>query len=330
MWIDMTNPIVGEATKKVAFADAVINNLVHLFANMGGAGGGGGGNLVPNGDFELDANSDGVPDAWDLTEYTAGSFAIDETTPGQGARGIKFTSPGASGGGDLQSTDFFAVGPGKTLCVDFIHWASVAGIHNRVEIRWYSTALEANYISTTGPLGDGNPDIYDSTANPTSIARHVGYATPPSTARFAKLKIIGALNDNATAGVAYFDDVNVCVVTETLGPVLYDGLLYTAGGWELVARYPTTDPMYFDPALLPSMRFAAAITQNGGTGQHAYVRVKIGSNYSNELKRDGNGDTNGILEVSLAGILGTRSAIEIQTNVGSAALGYITVVQLIP
>lgn len=199
-WTDIIAPVVGDATKKVSFADAVIGNLVYLKANMGGSGSGGG-SLITNGNFELDGDSDGIPDGWDLTEYTAGAFALDESTPGEGARGIKFTSPGATGGGDLQSTDFFPVGPGKSLCVDFVHYASVAGIHDLVEIRWYSTALEADYISTS--------TIYDSISNPTSKTRTIGYSTPPSTARFAKLKLVGAKNDNATAGIAYFDDVSI-------------------------------------------------------------------------------------------------------------------------
>lgn len=219
-WTNMTIPVVGEATKKVAFAEAVINNLVYLRANMGGSGGGG--NLCVNGDFELDNDSDGFPDGWDLTEYTPGCFAIDETTPAQGARGIMFTSPGASGGGDVQSTDFFPVGPERPLCVDFIHWASVAGIRDLVEIRWYSTALEAHYITTA--------TVYDSITNPTSKTRTIGYATPPSGARFAKLKLIGAQTYLDTPpGVAYFDAVKITestqgsVVGDTSGAITVEG-----------------------------------------------------------------------------------------------------------
>jgi len=199
VWTAMTNPLVGEATKKIAFADVVIGNLSHLYANMGSSSGGG--NLVPNGDFELDSNSDDIPDGWDITEYTAGAFAINTATPGQGARGIQFTSPGASGGGYAQSTDFFPVSPAKNLFVDFLTWASVATIHNLLEIRWYSTALEANYISTTS--------IYDSVTNPLTVTRYTGGATPPATARYAKVRVTGAKNDVAVAGIGYFDSVSV-------------------------------------------------------------------------------------------------------------------------
>jgi hypothetical protein len=248
-WTDITAPSVGEATKKVAFADAVIGNLVYLKANMGG----GGGDLIVNGDFELDSDSDGIPDGWDLTEYTAGAFDLDVTTPMQGAASAKFTSPGATGGGNLQSTDFFPVSEEKMLIVDFLMRSSVAGIHNLVEVRWYSTALEANYISTS--------TIYDSTTNPTSRKRFTYTTTPPATARFAKLKLVGAKNDTATAGIAYFDGVQAsewACIAQTLGDASVVPDFYAPLGTILITQ--NGDPF---------------INVTGGTGEVAWRTLGI-------------------------------------------------------
>lgn len=198
-WVDITAPQIGEATKKVSFADAVIGNLVYLKANMGSSSGGG--SAIPNGDFAMDGDVNGVPDGYDVTEYTAGAFGLNTSSPGYGATGIKFSSPGASGGGDLQTTDFFPVSPRKPLIVDFLTWATNPAIHNLVEVRFYSAALEANYISAVA--------AYDSVVNPTAPARFKRIVAPPENARFAKLKLIGAQADTTEVGTAYFDAVAV-------------------------------------------------------------------------------------------------------------------------
>jgi hypothetical protein len=85
-WINIRKPSVGEATKKASFADAVIDHLAYLYSNMGSRVGGGG-NLIPNGGFESDVNADGTPDGWKVTECTAGAFALEQSSPGEGVTG---------------------------------------------------------------------------------------------------------------------------------------------------------------------------------------------------------------------------------------------------
>lgn len=320
-WINILNPIVGEATKKVSFADAVLNNLAYLKANMGGAGGGG--NLISNGDFEQDVNLDGVPDSWDLTEYTAGSFAIDDATPGQGAKAIMFTSPGGTGGGDLQSTDFFPVCPVKTYGVDFATWSSVAGIHNLVQVRWYSTALEADYISTT--------TLYDSVANPTAKTRFIEICTPPSGARFAKLKLVGALNDTAVAGIARFDDVKMSSGIVVQSPVDIGADALDTTGWETVG-----DPifLYIEPGSPGELKYRICARLVAFEGWEFSWRIKIGAVYSNTVTITYVGpgsttqDVNDILNIDVAALVGTRVSVEFQANIagtGSGASGYAKV-----
>ena len=321
-WTDITAPVVGDATKKVSFADAVIGNLVYLKANMGGSGSGGG-SLITNGNFELDGDSDGIPDGWDLTEYTAGAFAINSTTPGEGAKGIKFTSPGATGGGDVQSTDFIPICSNKAYGVDFVTWASAAGLHNLVQVRWYSTALESNYISTT--------TLYDSVANPTSKTRFIEMCIPPSGAMFAKLKLVGALNNIAVVGIANFDDVKMSSGIVVQSPIDIGADALDTIGWETVGN-PIF--LYLEPGSPGELKYRICAQLYAWEGWTFSWRIKIGTVYSNEvtIAYVGPGNTtqnvDDILNINVAALIGTRVSVEFQANIagtGSGAHGFARV-----
>jgi hypothetical protein len=187
----ITKPTQGTATKK-SIIDALIDNDVFFNAAIAAL------EFVDvlNGSFEN--TTAGVPDEWTFTNYNGGSGAID-TSASHGLNSYKITSPGGggNGGGYLTSNTFFAVSPLRPLILSWQQISSVAGIHNLVEVRWYDSAQ--SFISSS--------TLYDDdTTNPTSWTLQSGAATPPSNARFAKLRITGAKDDNTTAGSVKWDD----------------------------------------------------------------------------------------------------------------------------
>lgn len=204
-WTTITTPAVGDPTKKQSFAERVVNNLVYLFnafLSLVGSR-----ETVINGSFESDADADGYPDGWTLTLYTGGTFSHETSTAAadgkaqHGKRSIKFTSPGGvgNGGGFVTSTDFFEIAENRAYFLAWWHKSSVAGIHNLVQIQFYDSTQTS--ISTT--------TLYDSAANPTSWRLEHARFAPPTNARYAKIILTGAKNDNTTAGSCWFDHVQL-------------------------------------------------------------------------------------------------------------------------
>src|SRR4030043_216105 len=61
-----------------------------------------------------------------------------------------------NGGGYLDMSDYLPCTPVSCLTLEWLHYASVAGMHNIVQVRWFDKAKV--YLSST--------DIYNSTHNP--------------------------------------------------------------------------------------------------------------------------------------------------------------------
>ena len=156
------------------------------------------GGLVPNGSFETDADADTVPDGWTLTNETGSTNAIDTSESTDGAQCFRFTGVG-TGGGTLETTNFFPVNDIDDLRVAFDLRSTVATVRNIVRVRWFD--VSEVFIS--------NSDVYDSTSNPTSFTSNDLLASPPANARFAKLAIIGCDPSVAVAGSTYVDRVRV-------------------------------------------------------------------------------------------------------------------------
>ncbi len=156
------------------------------------------GGLVPNGSFELDSNSDGVPDGWTLASDPGSSNALDNTQSTSGSQSFRFTSTG-TGGGSLTTTDFFPVNDTEQLRVNVDLFSSLATVLNIVRVEWY----DVSQVSIS------NSDIYSSTANPTVWTTQNLFATPPVGARFAKLRLIGIDPSVLLSGNTYFDNVSV-------------------------------------------------------------------------------------------------------------------------
>jgi hypothetical protein len=193
----LTKPAQGDGTR-LSFASTVIDDLAYFQSIVASIGS----QAVPNGSFEFDGNSDGIPDEWTKTLFTGGSFLLDTTTYGHGIKSVKFTSPGGSGngGGYLESADYFEVTPLRLLALSWLSKSSVAGVRNIVGVRFYDATRA--FISQT--------NIFDSASNNPGVwAAHGGSCLPPSTAYYAKLRITGCDSTNTTAGSAWFDDVRL-------------------------------------------------------------------------------------------------------------------------
>lgn len=194
----ITKPAVGDPTRK-SLADAIIDNLAFLNSVLNSGGAGIVSQVVVNGSFEYDSDSDAIPDGWTRTLYTGGSSAIETSDQHHGKKAFKFTSPGGggNGGGYLTSTDFIHITPARSFALSWELKSSVAGVLNKVEVLWYD-ASEV-YISAS--------TLYDSSNNPTSWTLQSGVAAPPSTARLAKIRITGCHDSNTTAGSTWFDNL---------------------------------------------------------------------------------------------------------------------------
>lgn len=196
--IDKERNEAGKALSQ-AWGDDVVDNLEFLNGLIGALESG----QVLNGSFEINSNPDepNLPDSWTRTLYPGGTGVIDTTSPRSGAQIYKFTHPSGSGngGGDLLS-DFIECGPDRGYALEWVHWATVAGVHVTVRIKYY-TAAQA-FIS--------NQDLFDASSGIVSSAfRYAEYLVIPLTARYMRVQLIGGDTDTdpGSSTDIYFDDV---------------------------------------------------------------------------------------------------------------------------
>ena len=161
---------------------------------------------VQNGSFEVDSNDDGQPDNWTLNTYPGGSGAIVTDVPAHGIKAIRLVHPGGAGnGGGYYESDYCICSQLQRTVLNFIHWSSVAGMHNLVQVRFFDK--DKVYISTSV--------LYSSTANPTSATYFVTSFIPPANARYYKVDLVGGDSATNVAGTAYFDGVGVAGLEAT-------------------------------------------------------------------------------------------------------------------
>lgn len=160
---------------------------------------------VINGSFEIDSDADGVPDNWTRNLYPGGTGSLYTTAPAHGAQSWSFVHPGgASNGGGYLDSDYFEVSPQILYLVRFILWATVAGIKNMVQVRYY----DKDQVE----LGAGSPEtIFTTTTNPASATTYIVQFNPPATTCYAKVRLIGGYTDTDVAGTVYFDDVGLII-----------------------------------------------------------------------------------------------------------------------
>jgi hypothetical protein len=169
-------------------------------------------NLIANGSFEADTDGDGVPDGWTFTAFAGGTVDVDRYDAGtnpapdvlHGEAALRLVSPGGAGkgGGYADTSDFFEVAEGEDLDVAFWIKASAAGVHNQVDVRWFTSAQAAH--------GTPQTTVYDeAAANPAAWTEMRYRVTPPSGARFARVRLYGCIDDDAIAGTTRYDHVTV-------------------------------------------------------------------------------------------------------------------------
>ena len=187
--IQSGEPVLGP----VGFGQKVKDNLAYLYSQISSSG-----ESVPNGSFEVDADSDGIPDNWTENLYPSGTFTLDTTDPAHAAKCAKFTHPGGAGnGGGYLDSDYISaddINPNDYF-ISFLHRSSAAGMKNIVEIRCYDKAKA--YLSTI--------TAYYSTANPTAWKKFQFYLAFPAGTAYVKIRVIGGYTDTDVAGDAYFD-----------------------------------------------------------------------------------------------------------------------------
>jgi len=157
------------------------------------------GNLLPNSDFEVDDNGDGVPNGWDVTTYSGGSQSLDTSTFATGSKSVKFTSTSvANGGGYLLSANYIPAYEGDVFELSYLVKAANTGVSHAVQFYFYDSAGTLIDSANTTQLSD----------TPTSWTRFSLVARAPANA--AKLKIImvgGYPNVGASTGSIWFDNV---------------------------------------------------------------------------------------------------------------------------
>ena len=193
-WIDLEKPDAGETTDK-SWADAVVDNLGFLKSATDSSPD----TSVPNPSFEIDTDNDGKPNEWTFTPLPNGNGTLVTSAQIHGQRAFKFTRAlgNGNGGGELITTDFFEVSEKRPLELQWSHYCTAAGMHDKVEVLFYDV-LQTTLISTVA--------AYDSTSNPTAWRIQSATVTPPTNARYAKLKITGGATDANFAGDSFWDD----------------------------------------------------------------------------------------------------------------------------
>ena len=174
------------------------DNFDHLYGQTSS------GSKVPNGSFEIDSDADGIPDQWDKDLYPGGSFSLqdaDDDTSIHGAACAKFTHPGgaSNGGGNLLS-GYMGVSNARGITVGWSTKVSATGAKNQVILRYF----DADKVDLSA-----DDTLYSSTSGPTTWTAMSSTSTPPTNARFCKIKLIGGFTDTdpGAARDTYFDDI---------------------------------------------------------------------------------------------------------------------------
>ena len=192
-----------------------------------------------------------------------------------------------------------------------MHYASVAGMHNQVEVRFYATLATTSYTAVT---------IYDSTANPTSWRLFQNFAAPPSNARWARVMVIGGVDgDGGAAGSAYFDGVEVSSPIPTTG-AHYEGITEAF----LLTTYPSWGAAgsvsFYLPSLSSNSKVRLTIAgkiKSNNAERTAYQRFRVGSQYSGEGSQLGTAYKTINYIINLCGVSGTQTMyMELATDDG--------------
>lgn len=209
-WVAITDAQVDpDSPLDTALITGLRDDLIHLREWMGASFTGGavqdhshdgvnstlvevGPNALRNGSFENGLAS------WASTAFTGGTIATNTANHMDGATAVAITSTStANGGGQLDTGSFIPVtGALRDLVVTVAVKASVANVSSKAEVVWYDNTQAQISVAT----------VYSSTNTPTTGGLQMAQLTPPSTARFYKVRLTGGVPaSGSSAGTIYFD-----------------------------------------------------------------------------------------------------------------------------
>ena len=249
------------------------NSLKFLYGQIGTLAASG----IPNGSFEGDSDGNGQPDNWTLNTYPGGSGSLVTDVPAHGATALKIVHPGGVGnGGGYYESDYCACSQVQKSVLSFIHWATAAGMHNMVQVRFFSKAKV--FISTSV--------LYESSANPTTPTCFVTSFTPPANARYYKLDLVGGHSDTNVAGTAYFDGVGLAGIEALAArstPITIASASIGGNAWADVGSANIQVPFCSIPVVLSLTASLSGSGTEFEDFQTAYQRFRVGTSYSNEV-----------------------------------------------
>jgi hypothetical protein len=155
---------------------------------------------IPNGSFEEDVDSDGIPDRWSVFFYPGGSGGYDTGERVHGRKSYKLIHPGGKGnGGGYLESDYVRADPLFLKPVRFACKASAAGIK--------VACVVLHYDGGKGFLGA--KEVYASTANPTAwglvVVTNLPWSFPGT--EYVKVRLVGGKDDTDVAGTVWFGAV---------------------------------------------------------------------------------------------------------------------------
>ena len=154
---------------------------------------------VPNGGFELDADSDGIPDGWTQSLFAGGTGAFDTAAPMEALHSYKFVHPGGAGnGGGTLTSDYLECSEYVLYTLYALHYTSVTGIKDKIQVKYYTKAKVANGSVV---------DLYNSSACAAAPERLSMPFKPTANSRYFKVVLTGGHGDLIAAGTSYFDDI---------------------------------------------------------------------------------------------------------------------------
>ncbi len=159
-----------------------------------------------NGSFEVDSDSDDVPDYWTATD-SGTVISLESSGAHHGGVYLKFTS--TSGGSDYLTSDYYPINAEQRVAVSFSLKVSNASANPQIKVLWYDNAQ--SLLSTT--------TVFDGDTNALSTAwDSYKYLTAdaPTSATYYRVQLIGN-----TGGIGYdvcFDGLAVDILFDVAYP----------------------------------------------------------------------------------------------------------------
>jgi hypothetical protein len=231
---------------------------------------------VNNGSFEIDSDSDGIPDTWTRSLYSGGSSAlITAPTGGHGAKSFQFTQPAgvSQGGGDLTS-DYIPIFRKTSIPLGFQCSTSNGTVIAKVIIKCYDAAKAAAGADQT---------IYTSSGTESLDFQRIAFFIPNTGTHFIKIKLVGGEVGPNTSATVVFDNISLRphimrlqMDSVTLAEQTETSTTYVDNGDLVVA---VAQKIYNANLIFV---FVAELHSNTTT-EDAFMQFKIGSSYSNEM-----------------------------------------------